>query len=299
MEQESKKSNGGGKRAMKKAGKIRLILALVLLLFALFFGYQLLQYWLENTAADQEFEDLSQLYHSQQTAEVPSVEEETNDGEAAVEEQQPEPEPNRGLFQLQQQNADTFAWLQVPGTKIDYPVMYTPGDGEYYLRRNFGKNYSISGTPFMDFRCTPESQNFILYGHNMKTGIMFADLLNYNKQSYFEQNNQIILNLPNETRFYDVIAAFPSEADPNRETFPWYNYITFTDQVTFDTFMTHLRRASLYPLPREPQYGDQFITLATCSYHDKAGRFVLIGVEAHRETNQEESVETTSDTPEE
>ena len=77
-------------------------------------------------------------------------------------------------------NGDIIGWVTVEDTKIDYPVMQTQSDPEYYIRRGFDKESTSSGTPFMDATSdifVPTS-NFLIYGHNMKNGTMFHDLLN-------------------------------------------------------------------------------------------------------------------------
>lgn len=77
------------------------------------------------------------------------------------------------------------AWVEIPNTDIDYPVMQKKNDPEYYLRRNYKGEYSYSGTPFFDSKCSLEtSQNLIIYGHNMKDGTMFSGLMKYKNNEY-------------------------------------------------------------------------------------------------------------------
>ena len=89
-------------------------------------------------------------------------------------------EEEYNLKQLKEKNGDTFAWLKVLDTKISYPVMFTPKSPEYYLRRNFEKKHSMAGTPFLDGHTNlKKSKHMIFYGHHMKDGTMFNNLLNY------------------------------------------------------------------------------------------------------------------------
>ena len=86
---------------------------------------------------------------------------------------------NRDLAELYAQNSDLIGWIEIEGTKIDYPVMQTPDDPEYYLHRDFNREYSASGTPFLDSASVvlPKDNavtwNWLIYGHNMKFGTMF------------------------------------------------------------------------------------------------------------------------------
>ena len=67
------------------------------------------------------------------------------------------------LQEKREENEDTVGWLTIEGTKIDYPVMYTPQDPEKYLHLGFDQKYSFAGLPFIDANCSldPESDNLI------------------------------------------------------------------------------------------------------------------------------------------
>ena len=82
-----------------------------------------------------------------------------------------------GVYDLMLKNKDCVGWLKVANTDIDYPVMLTKQNPEFYLRRDFNKEYSYMGTPFMDANCNIGiSKNLIIYGHNMKNGRMLLHL---------------------------------------------------------------------------------------------------------------------------
>ena len=75
---------------------------------------------------------------------------------------------DNGIESLIAENSDCLGWLRISGTKIDYPIMQTTGNPQYYLRRDFNKQYSYLGTPFMDFRCVMNyDNNIIFYGQNI------------------------------------------------------------------------------------------------------------------------------------
>lgn len=92
-------------------------------------------------------------------------------------------------------NSECFGWISIAGTNINYPVMHTPSNPQKYLNKNFYGEYSYSGTPFLDARCSSDNTNLIIYGHHMNNGTMFADLCNYTEYSYFRSIRQLCLKL--------------------------------------------------------------------------------------------------------
>lgn len=92
---------------------------------------------------------------------------------------------------LKEQNPDFFGWISIEDTKINYPVMHTPDDPEYYLRRDFYGGYSQSGVPFLSASCYEGCGNYLIYGHNMNNGTMFASLLSYADRDYWEKHPTI------------------------------------------------------------------------------------------------------------
>ena len=179
---------------------------------------------------------------------------------------------NNGIADLINQNSDCIGWIRISGTKIDYPVMQTKDNPQYYLRRDFNKQYSYLGTPFMDSRCdTNYDNNLIVYGHNMKDGKMFADLLKYREHSYFKEHNIIHFITPDSVQEYEVIAVSKVKNDDN-----WYGYISQTDKESFSKLISHIKDKSLYFTQDEIQYGDHFLTLSTCEYSQTNGRLIVI-----------------------
>ena len=87
---------------------------------------------------------------------------------------------------LYSRNKDICGWIQVENTKIDYPVMLTLEDSEYYLHRNFKKEQDVNGLPFLDAKCDTEDvhNNLMVYGHHMKSGMMFAHLMDFEKERF-------------------------------------------------------------------------------------------------------------------
>lgn len=179
---------------------------------------------------------------------------------------------NNGITDLINQNSDCIGWVRINNSKIDYPVMQTKDNPQYYLRRDFNKQYSYLGTPFMDSRCDVNyDNNLIIYGHNMKDGKMFADLLKYREKSYFKEHNIIYFITPNGVQEYEVIAVCKVKNDDD-----WYGYTCQTDKESFSNLISHIKDKSLYFTQDEIQYGDYFLTLSTCEYSQTNGRLIVI-----------------------
>lgn len=179
---------------------------------------------------------------------------------------------------LLKRNPDFAGWLKIDGTQIDYPVMYAPKDTDFYLHHDFDKNESSSGVPYIGKDCGPDSDNIILYAHNMKNGTMFAGLLKYADEGYFRNHPEISFDTPEGDGIYDIIAVFREQVHYRDETnvFRYYNYCGKLTEVQFREYIDQIRAHSLYDTGKTAQYGQQLLTLSTCSYHTENGRFVVV-----------------------
>lgn len=104
-------------------------------------------------------------------------------------------------------NPDWIGWLKIRNSSISYPVMQRQGDAEYYLHRDFDGAYSFYGTPFLDIRCTPDSDNCIIYGHNINGGRMFGALHAYAGESYYKKHPEIQFRAGEEKRTYKIVSV--------------------------------------------------------------------------------------------
>lgn len=191
-------------------------------------------------------------------------------------------EHNEILFEqysrLKEKNPHFVGWLKIDGTKLDYPVMHTPDNVEYYLRRDFDGSYAVSGTPFVGYDCTAESRLTIVYGHHMKNGTMFATLHNYKDKTYWEKHRELRFDTLDSLRTYEVISAFYTEVDPTGANgeFDYYNYCGDVSDEDFTTYAENIMAISMYDTGAVVGMDDQLLTLSTCSYHHENGRFVLV-----------------------
>lgn len=185
---------------------------------------------------------------------------------------------------LYNQNPDIIGWIKIEGTNINYPVMHTPEEPEFYLRKNFEKEYSLSGTPFMDgiSDIFAPTCNWTIYGHHMKDGTMFMDVTKYADHEFYEEHKIIEFDtIYKETgqHKYEVIAAFYAEIkDVDEGGFKYYQYAGITTEESFNEYVDGVKADSVYDTGIDAEYGEQLITLSTCSYHvdDKRGRFAVV-----------------------
>lgn len=179
-------------------------------------------------------------------------------------------------------NEDMAAWLQIPGTNVDYPVMWTPRDEEYYLRRGFDGSRDQAGCLILDTDSSldPLTTNLIIHGHNMDNGTMFGHLADYTNAKYCTEHKDIILYTKTLQRNYEVIAVFRSQVfRKSDQVFKFYKFFQADTPEEFDDFYGNIKAMSLYDTGVTAEFGDHFITLSTCSYHVENGRLVVVAKE--------------------
>ena len=200
-----------------------------------------------------------------------------------VETPEPTPEPTENPYRDSfLANSDMAAWLQIPGTVIDYPVMWTPRDENYYLKRGFDGRSNQNGCLILDTDSSlePLTTNLIIHGHNMKSGAMFGSLSKYASEEYYQEHKNIVLYTESLQRNYEVIAVFRSQVFKKSDNvFKFYKFFQADSQDEFDDFYDNIKSMSIYDTGVTAQLGDHFLTLSTCSYHVDRGRFVVVAKE--------------------
>lgn len=236
---------------------------------------------MHNEKAEKELNDLSARVQTT----VPTSEAVTEPTEITtvpttvpVETTEPVPTVLPQYADLYAQNPEMFGWIRIDGTKIDYPVMHTPQDPQKYLHKNFEQADSYPGVPFIDAGCNPDSQNLLIYGHNMPNGTMFRGLMKYQEKTFWQQHPTITFNTIYEEQEYEVIAAFNDRVYYARETgmFKFYQFIDPETEEEFNSGIAAMKNKALYDTGVTAEYGDQLITLVTCAYHTDHGRFVVV-----------------------
>lgn len=181
--------------------------------------------------------------------------------------------PVRDLSGLFAQNSDCIGWLCIPGTAVNYPVMHTLENPQKYLRRSFYGESSQSGVPFLDRRCSLDSDNLIIYGHNMKNGTMFSSLRNYTDPAFCAAHPVIEFQTADGAEPYTVFAVAAVQ-----KTDDWYSFIHAADGADFSEQTAAILQKSLYDTGITPVFCRQIITLSTCYGSGKNGRLIVAAV---------------------
>lgn len=181
---------------------------------------------------------------------------------------------------LAAQNPDFAGWLTVGGTRIDYPVMYSPDEPERYLHANFEKRYSFAGLPFIDAAGQVDSGNRVIYAHNMLDGSMFRSLFRYEQKNYWEKHPTFTFSTLYEEKEYEIMSVFYDRVYKKTDTnFKFYQFFDTSDAEHFARAMEHFQEKQLYDTGVTAQPGDKLITLVTCAYQTDNGRFVVVARE--------------------
>jgi len=179
---------------------------------------------------------------------------------------------------LYNKNKSLIGWIKIADTKIDYPVMQTVNN-EYYLKHNFEQKEDANGCIFMDANCDVilGNDNWIIYGHHMKSGKMFGSLVKYANQDFYEKHKYIEFDTIYEKGTYEVMYVFRSRIFSSDEiTFKYYQFIDANSETEFNSAMEEMAEMSLYDTGVTAHYGDQLLTLSTCDYQETNGRFAVV-----------------------
>ena len=160
------------------------------------------------------------------------------------------------ISELISMNSECFGWISISGTN-----------------RNFYGEYSYSGTPFLDSRCSADSTNLIIYGHHMNNGTMFADLCNYTDYSYFTEHPTVVLETKDEAFAYSVFSVMKVKSDDD-----WYKFLTTDLDETYEKWISYAKTKSLYNTEITPVCGQQILTLSTCYGDNQNDRILVLAV---------------------
>lgn len=271
------------------------ILSVLIILFIIIAGILMAKSYFEDVRSRESFEALEPSLSTSsapEPAETPDsgqAEASTVSGESPAEASHTVPVETSEPVLVPNPYADSFlanedmaAWISIPGTNIDYPVMWTPEDEQYYLYRGFDGSSNKNGCLILDTdSCLdPLTTNLIIHGHNMKSGAMFGNLTDYESKDYYDEHKEIILYTEECERHYEIIAVFRSQVyKKTDEVFKFYKFFQADTQEEFDDFYQNIKALSEYDTGVTAEFGDNFLTLSTCVYHVEQGRFVVVAKE--------------------
>ena len=169
-------------------------------------------------------------------------------------------------------NKDAAAWLYSPDTVIDYPVMEAE-NYNYYLNHLPDGTLNANGSLFIDYNNAPDFSDelTIIYGHHMKSGRMFGNLVEYKKQDYFREHPYMYLYTEHENFRIDLMYGAVIGAGQWRE-----NAFMFAENL--DSLLGFASRNTTFESDVEYKAGDRIVVLSTCSYEFDNARFIVVGV---------------------
>ena len=258
--------------------KVRLVLIIVFSIIFVFSACSIINYFSESYANQKRFDELAEIVNINTENHVSSngnANTESSDDKTQVSVNDVASTPN--FSKLAAQNSDIVGWISINGTKINYPVMQTKNEPNFYLNHNFDKKSSKYGCIYSQANCDvfEPSDNVIIYGHNMKDGSMFGDLLKFKNKSFWKSHKTISFNTLISSNTYEIIAVFKTTGSGDG-SFRYINFVNADDKNEFDAYINKCKELSLYDTGVTAQYGDKLITLSTCEYSQKNGRLVVV-----------------------
>ncbi len=263
---------------MRKA--IRIIITLFFICTAAFSGYKIFTYYKGAHDNTSKYDELAKIVESAESKESSTAQKTESSDDSSSEES--EADPNAiipELSELYSQNSDLIAWINIPDTNINYPVMQTKDDPDYYLHKGFDKEYSDYGCPYVAENCDVDrpSDNIIVYGHNMIAGVMFAQLEKFEDKEFWSEHKEFSFYTLHEKRKYEIFAVFKTTVyGENEDEFEYYQFVDSRNKEDFNSYVDKCKALSLYDTDVEVKYGDKLITLSTCEYSGENSRLVVV-----------------------
>lgn len=295
-----------GRRVMKTPMGRRVltaVLTLVLLGSLAGMGYRQLQYR-EGEKVYQEAEELVQL-PDLETIETVPVEEKPVEQQPAASESAAAEEPapvyidpyaqalaDMDFVALREQNTDVLGWIVIPNTKVSYPLVQGE-DNDYYLNHTWRKTRSVVGAIFMEQQSSADLTDFntIIYGHRMNNRSMFGRLLDYKKQSYWQDHPRFYITDDSGTHTYEIFAAY----EPAVGSTPYC--IRFSNDTEKQTFINYGLEHSVIETGVVPEVTDRIVTLSACTGNGHATRWVVQGVERVETVEEAEELPPAEEAP--
>lgn len=264
------------RQEMKKADRRRkLWIAACSIVAVACIGYFVI-YYIRADRSEQRWEHLSNLVGSDALAGQPQAQ---NPFYTVTREEDIEvPDVLDKYITLFNSNKNLIGWIKIDDTIIDYPVMQC-GDNTYYLEHNFDQKEDRAGALFLDCGCdvVKGNDNYIIYGHHMTSGKMFASLPKYESESYYKEHPYITFDTIYEEGVYQVMYAFRSKVyNEEQVVFKYYQFIDAYSEEEFNSYMQEMADMAYYDTGVTAVYGDSLLTLSTCDYQETNGRFVVV-----------------------
>lgn len=264
----------GKKPEKKPKDLIRRIIVASLLIIMIASAISLVKEWMDAAAQRRLEESLAEAARQTEAETEPLETEEETEAETEA----PYVSPI-DFAPLLATNPDTIGWIRVPDTKIDYPIVQSP-DNQYYLHKDFEGKDSVYGTIYLDADSKSDFSgwNNPIYGHHMKDGSMFKDVVKFKNQDFFESHRYFEIYTPERTIHLKTLGCYYSDSNGIvRKT-------TFKSQSSFDKWVSErLAPCSFAEVPEQPF--DSMFVLVTCSYEQNDARTLLFAAEVDEDGN--------------
>lgn len=248
-----------------KESKVKNITMIILLLIFIFSIVLVIKNKVHEYKDNEEIERISNVLETIEVEEKNEVQEKT--------------ERNYKVEKLKLENPEVVGWLEIDGTNINYPVCQSK-DNEYYLTHTYKKEKNSNGSLFLDkdYKCGESNNNILIYGHRNKRGLMFDELIKYESFQFYKEHNKIRFTTDIIDDSYKIVSVFKSRVyyQDENNVFRYYYYVDIKNRIDYTRFVKECKEISLYETDTTAQYGEQLMTLSTCDYSQKNGRFVVV-----------------------
>ncbi len=260
----------------------KILFAVTILVLVAAFGISAFlvgDYLLESKSEQDRNDQLANMVSQAQTTEAPKATTEAPETTVAEATEETEPTIRTEYQELYATNSDMVGWIQIEDTKLNYPVMQTPSNPNFYLDKNFDKQSSKHGAIYAweAADLNAPSDNITLFGHNMADGSMFAALNAYVNKNAWDNNSLIFFNTLYEYHTYKIFAVFKTSANVG-QGFSYHQFVNAANEAEFNEFVKTCKDLSFYDTGITPKYGDKLICLSTCEYTLDNGRLVVAAV---------------------
>ncbi len=261
---------------MKNVQKRHLVLALLVAVLAIICGVKVWEY----VSNQKKYEEMPSSVAVETTAAPTTTAEQTTEAETEPVFTDPDYFRQIDFKSLKEKNKDVVAWLYMPDTPINYPILWRKNDNEYYLRRDIDRREGSYDGIFMDGADSADlsERQILFYGHHMKNGSMFTKICDYKEEEAFKENRTLYLYTPDHTYMLRTMACLYTDSGAEKRK------VSFEDQMEFDAYVNEMtKRCSFREIP-EGGIGQMF-ALVTCSYEFNDARTILYCYEVDAEGN--------------
>ncbi len=267
-------------------------LIVIFSLVIIFCVYKIASYYLQGSQSENMKEDLVESYvQYDESVKVDNGDAEAEGGNPNFSGYKQYPIPvSIDFSKLLSQNEDVRGWIFNQNGVINYPILQGD-DNDYYLDHLINGKKNVNGSIFMNYsnKGNFTDRNTLIFGHSMDNGTMFATLLRYKKQAYYDAYPAFYLYTPKGDYKIEIFSAYETGVDDDAYS------IKFTDEE-FSKFISSAISKSKVKTNVTVGTSDKIVTLSTCAYSSKDARFVVMGkLVSLSGTSKEDNQEETSD----